>query len=187
MFKGRIDLGRCEVRTSLVEDGDPLLDAGQGLADFEFKCLEHPERVIVGARPDQLGLRARLGEDLEALDFGSFEQPTLADEECCLLLGSAGNAAGLIVGLLDDPLTLGVDPLGGAHFLGNGYPKLIDEIEDPVPIDDRVPGEWQRLATRDQGFEPLKEEDDVQSASLQQGGSAAIIARWSVIDRERTH
>ena len=170
----RLDFGRGELRPSIIEDGDPLLDSGEGLADLELKRLEQTECVIVGSGPDLLRLRPSAIDDFEALDLGTLEQTALADQEGRLLLGAADDTARLVFGLLDDPLALRVDPLGRTNFLRDRDAQLIDQVQDSVPINDRVARQRQRLATGDQRFEPLEEEDDVQVMVSDRAGQGRL-------------
>ena len=93
--------------------------------------------------------------------LGGLGQPPLVDEEGGLLLGARDDALRLFLRLLDDPLALGVDPLGGPDLLGDGDAQLVDEPERGVLVDDDVRRERQLLAVRDERFEALDEEDDV--------------------------
>ena len=79
---------------------------------------------------------------------------------------SADDPLGLFLGLLDDPLALGVDPLGGADLLGDGDAELVDEVEGRVLVDDDVGRQRQLLAVRDERLEALDEEDDVDRRAL---------------------
>ena len=73
----------------------------------------------------------------------------------------ADDALGLLLGLLDDPLALGVDPLRRADLLGDGHPQLIDQAERRILVDDHIRRERQLLAVGDERLEALDEEDDV--------------------------
>ena len=75
----------------------------------------------------------------------------------------------LLLRLLDDPLALGVDALGGADLLGDGDPQLVDEPERGVLVDHDVGGQRQLLAVGDQRLEALDEEDDVDGGALLPG------------------
>jgi hypothetical protein len=125
----------------------------------------------------------RLGDDPAALGIGDLHQPTLIDEERGLFLGLGHDALRFFLRLLDDPLALGVDALGGADLLRDGDPQLIDEPEGGVLVDDDVGRERQLLAVRDERFEALDEEDDVDGSDLLQpglchAGTAVSAARW---------
>ena len=109
----------------------------------------------------------RLGDDVAALRLGRLGEAALADEEGRLLLGLGHDPLGLVLGLLDDPLALGIDPLGGADLLRDGDPQLVDEAEGGVLVDHDVRRERQLLAVGDEGFEALDEEDDVDRSALQ--------------------
>ena len=100
-------------------------------------------------------------DDLAALVLGLLGQAALVDEERRLLLGRGDDPLGLLLGLLDDPLALGIDPLGGPDLFGHGDPELVDEVEGGHLVDDDVARQRQLLAVRDDGLEPLDEEDDV--------------------------
>ena len=101
-----------------------------------------------------------------------------------LLLRSGDDPLGLVLCLLDDPLALGIDPLGGADLFGHGDTQLVDESEGRVLVDDDVRRQRQLLSIRDQRFEALDEEDDIDRSALQAGE-----ARWrrlaASIARER--
>ena len=108
---------------------------------------------------------------------GGLGQAPLVDEEGGLLLGAGDDALRLLLGLLDDALAFGVDALGGADLLGDGDAQLIDETESGVLVDDDVRRERQLLAVRDERFEALDEEDDVDGSGPPAG---AIMSRASV-------
>jgi hypothetical protein len=110
---------------------------------------------------DPLGDLLGLLDDPAALGLRGLRQPALPDEERGLLLGAADDACRLVLGLLEDALTLGVDPLGGPDFLWDRDAQLVDEIEDRVPIDEDLPRRGQARARRDLRLEPLEEKDDV--------------------------
>ena len=129
--------------------------------DVALEALEHADRVLVGARPDTVGVGVRLLDDPLALRLGRLGQAALVDQEGRLFLGTADDPLGLFLGLLDDALALGVDALGGTHLLGDGHPQLVDEPESGVLVDHHVRRERQLLAVGDQRLEALDEEDDV--------------------------
>ena len=56
----------------------------------------------------------------------------------------------LLLRLLDDPLALRVDPLGGADLLGDGDAELVDQAERGVLVDHDVGRERQLLAVGDE-------------------------------------
>ena len=66
---------------------------------------------------------------MRRLSSSAAGEPALLDEECRLLLGPGDDALGFFLGLLDDPLALGVDALGGADLFGHGHAQLVDEVE----------------------------------------------------------
>ena len=117
-------------------------------------------------------------DDLAALALGRLGQTPLVDQEGSLLLGLGHDPLGFLLGLLDDPLALGIDPLGRADLFGDGDAKLIDEPERRVLIHDDVGRERQLLAVGDERFETLDEEDDVDLSVLlgrgREGPSAAL-------------
>jgi hypothetical protein len=152
---------RDEVGASLVEQGDALLDALEGLGHVAFQALEDPDRVLVGAGPDAFGIVVGLADDPATLEIGGLGEPALVDEEGRLLLGLGDDALGLFLGLLDDPFALGVDALGRPDLLRDGDPQLVDEPERRVLVDDDVRGQGQLLPVGDERFETLDEEDDV--------------------------
>jgi hypothetical protein len=92
----------------------------------------------------------RLANDLAALRVGGLGQAPLVDQEGRLLLRLGDDALGLLLRLLDDPLPLGVDPLGGADLLRDGDAELVDEAEGRVLVDDDIGGERQLLAVGDE-------------------------------------
>ena len=98
---------------------------------------------------------------------GRLGQAALVDEEGRLLLRPGDDPLGLFLGLLDDPLALRVDPLGGADLLGDGDAQLVDEAERRVLVDHDVRRQRQLLAVGDERFEALDEEDDVDRSALQ--------------------
>ena len=146
---------------TLVEEGDALLDALEGLGHVALEALEDAHGVLVGAGPDAVGIVVGLGDDPATLGVGRLGETTLVDEERGLLLGLGDDALRLFLGLLDDPLALGVDALGGTDLFGHGDAQLIDEPQGGVLVDDDVGRERQLLAVRDQRLEALDEEDDV--------------------------
>ena len=78
----------------------------------------------------------------------------------------ADDPLGLFLGLLDDPLALGVDPLRGADLLGHGDAQLVDQAEGGRLVDDDVVRQGQLLAVGDDRLEALDEEDDVDRSAL---------------------
>jgi hypothetical protein len=145
----------------LVEHRDALLDAGERLHEVALEADEDVDRVLVGSAPDLVRVALRPLDDREALRVGGLGEAALVDEERRLLLRAADDPLGFLLRLLDDPLALGVDPLRGADLLGDGCPKLVDEAERRVLVDDDVARERQLLAVREQRLEALDEEDDV--------------------------
>ena len=117
-----------------------------------------------------------------ALLAGGLGQPALLDEEGRLFLGARDGALGLLLGLLDDPLAFGIDPLRGADLLRDRDPQLVDQIERGHLVDDDIARERQLLPVRDERFEALDEEDDVDRTALlcllppPFGAASAIIA-----------
>ena len=103
----------------------------------------------------------RLSDDAPAFELRRLGQTPLVDEERSLLLGLRDDPLRLLLGLFDDPLALGIDPLRRADLLGNRDPQLVDEPERRVLVDDDVGRQRQFLAVRDERFEALDEEDDV--------------------------
>jgi len=154
----------------IVEDRHPLLDAGQGPGDLGLERGQDLEGVLVGTGADLVARVLGLVDDPPALSLGELQQPPLPDQEGGLLLSPADDPGCLLLRLLDDPLALGVDPFRGADLLGDRDAELVDEVEDGIPIDDDVPRQRQGPAGRDQGFEPLEEEDDVQGRILRRDG-----------------
>jgi hypothetical protein len=112
---------------------------------------------------------------MSRLWLGGLRQAPLVDQEGRLLLGLGDDPLRLLLRLLDDPLALGVDPLGGADLLGDGDAQLVDEAERRVLVDDDVGREGQLLAVRDERFEALDEEDDVDRSALQAGGGSRSV------------
>jgi hypothetical protein len=163
---GLLGLGLDELGPTVVEDRHSLLDAGQGPGDLGLERRQDLEGVLIGTGADLVARVLGLADDPPALLLGELQEAPLTDEERGLLLGPADDPGRLLVGLLDDPLALGVDPLRGTDLLRDRDAELVDEIEDRIPIDDDVPRQRQRPAGRDQGFEPLEEEDDVQERIL---------------------
>lgn len=159
-----------ELGATVVEQGDALLDALEGLRDVTLEALEDTDRVLVGAGPDPLGVVVGLADDAAALELGRLGQAALVDEERRLLLGARDDALRLFLGLLDDPFAFGVDPLRRADLFGDRDAQLVDEAKGRVLIDDDVGRERQLLAVRDQRFETLDEEDDVDGSALLLGG-----------------
>ena len=161
-----VDLVRTQVGPARVEQVDALLDALERLHDVAFEPDEDVDRVLVRAAADILGVRLGLADDPPAVGLGLLGQPALVDQEGRLLLGLGDDPLGLLLRLLDDPLALGVDPLGGPDLLGNGDPKLVDQAEGGLLIDDDVVRQGQVLAVGDDRLEPLDEEDDVDRDAL---------------------
>ena len=157
---------RLEARAALVEHADALLDAAERLLDVRAQAIEHRDRVVVGAAPDVVGIEVGVFDHPPALLLGGLGESPLLDEECGLLLGAGDDALRFLLGLLDDPLALGVDPLRRADLLGHRHAQLIDEVEGPLPIDDDTLRQGQGLAVRDQRLQPLDEEDDVDRTDL---------------------
>jgi hypothetical protein len=156
------DLLRCDhLGASLVEQGDALLDALEGLGHVAFQAFEDADGVLVRAGPDALRVVVGLADDPATLEVGGLREPALVDEEGRLLLGLGDDALRLFLGLLDDPFALGIDALGRPDLLGDGDPQLIDEPERRVLVDDDVRGQGQLLPVGDERFETLDEEDDV--------------------------
>ena len=153
--------------SSLVKERDPLLDALERLHHIALKADQDADRVLVSTAPDLIGVIMCVGDDRAALALGRLGQPALVDQERGLLLRPRHDALGLLLRLLHDPLTLGVDPLGGADLFGHGDTQLIDETESGVLIDHDIRGEGQLLAVCDEGFKALDEEDDVDRCALQ--------------------
>ena len=106
----------AERRSTLVEELDPVLDALERLVHVGLQADQHADRVLVGAAADPIGVAVRVTDDLPALRLGRLGEATLVDEEGGLLLRTGDDPLGFVLGLLDDPLTLGVDPLGGTDF-----------------------------------------------------------------------
>ena len=136
---------------TLVEHRDPLLDALQRLHHVTLEANEHADGVLVGTAPDLVGVCLGVGDDGPALLVGGLGETALVDEECRLLLRLRDDALRFLLGLLDDPLTLGVDALGGSDLFGNGDAQLVDESERGVLIHDDVRGQGQLLAVGDEG------------------------------------
>jgi hypothetical protein len=175
--------GRAQLGSPLVEHRDPLLDARERLDEVALEADEDVDRVLVGAPPDLVGVALRPLDDREALGVGGLGEAPLVDEERRLLLRATDDSLGFLLRLVDDPLALGVDPLRGTDLLGDGGPKLVDEAERRVLVDDDVARERQLLAVREQRLEALDEEDDVDRSgppmrrASESWASAAIIAR----------
>jgi hypothetical protein len=157
-------LQRCP---PVVEQGDALLDALERVGHVALEADQDPDGVLVSAAPDLVGIAMGIADDRPALRVGRLGQPALVDQEGGLLLCPGDDALGLVLGLLDDPFALGIDPLGGTNLFGDSDAQLIDEAEGRVLVDDDVGGERQLLAVRDQRFEALDEEDDVDRSVLQ--------------------
>jgi hypothetical protein len=158
--------GGSEIRPTCIEEIDPLLDALQGLDDLPLEPDEHVDRIFVRSPADIFRVVARLGDDPAALGLRLLGQAALVDEEGSLLLGASDDALGLFFGLLDDALSLGVDPLGGSNFFRDGDTELVDEAEGGRLVDDDVACQREAPAVRDDGLEALDEEDDVDRSAL---------------------
>jgi hypothetical protein len=165
-----------ERRPAIVEHGDALLDALQGPHEVVLETDQDPDRVLVGAAPDLVGIGVGLGDDPPALVFGRLGQAAFADEERRLLLGPGDDPLRLLVRALQDPLALLVDPLRLADLLGDRDPELVDEAQSRVLVDDDVVREGQLLAVRDQRLEPLDQEDDVDVRTPPRCADRSIIA-----------
>ncbi len=153
-------------RPPLVEEGDALLDALEGLDDVPLEADEDRCGVLVGTPPDVVADALGFADDAAALVLGRLGQAALVDEEGRLFLSPGDDPLRLLLGLLDDPLALGIDPLRGPDLLGDGDPQLVDEIEGGDLVDDDVVRQRQLLAVRDDRLEPLDEEDDVDGTGL---------------------
>lgn len=108
----------------------------------------------------------RVRDDPAAIGLGRLGQAPLVDQEGRLLLRLRDDPFRLVLGLLDDPFALGVDPLGGADLLGDRDAELVDQSKGRVLVDDDVGGEGELLPVRDERFEALDEEDDVDRSAL---------------------
>jgi hypothetical protein len=105
-----------------------------------------------------------------ALRNGDLQEATLVDQERGLFLRLGHDPLRLFLRLLHDPLALGVDALGGTDLFGDGDAQFIDESEGGILVDDDIGRERQLLAVRDERFEALDEEDDVDGSDLLQPG-----------------
>ena len=139
----------------------PFLMLCSVLHDVALEADQDAGRVFVGAAADAVGIASASVEIRRLSSCGRLGQAALLDQERRLLLGAGGDLLGFFLGLLDDPLALGVDPLRGADLLGHGHAQLVDEVEGAVLVDDDVVRQRQLLAVGDQRLEPLDEEDDV--------------------------
>ncbi|HEU4672560.1 MAG TPA: hypothetical protein VFS32_06665 [Candidatus Limnocylindrales bacterium] len=157
---------RGQLRAALVEHRDPLLDAAERFHQVALEPDQDIDRVLVGATPDLLGVALRALDDPATLLLGGLGEATLVDEEGRLLLGPGDDPLGLLLGLVEDPLALGIDPLRGPNLLGDRRPKLVDEPEGRVLVDDDVVRQRQLLAVREERLEALDEEDDVDRSAL---------------------
>jgi hypothetical protein len=125
----------------------------------------------------------RIGDDLPTQGFSGLGQTALVNQEGGLFLRLGHDPLGLVLGLLDDPLTFGVDPLGGADLLRHRDAQLIDQPECRVLVEHDVARQRQLLAIGDQRFEALDEEDDVDrgcppgDGRLGSGRTGSIMAR----------
>jgi hypothetical protein len=155
-----------EVRAARVEEVDPPLDALERPDHVPFEPDEDIDRVFVGAAADLLGVGVGLGDDPPTLRLGLLGEAPLVDQEGGLLLRPGDDPLGLFLGLLDDPLALGVDPLRRPDLLGDRDPQLVDQAERRCLVDDDVVRQWQPLAVRDDRLEALDEEDDVRRRAL---------------------
>jgi hypothetical protein len=174
----------AQLRPARVEQVDPLLDALERLHDVALEPDENVHRVIVGAAPGVLGVRLGLGDDPPALGLGLLGETALVDQERGLLLRARDDSLRLFLGLLEDPLALGIDPLRRADLLGNGNAKLVDQPEGGRLVDDDVARQGQPLAVRDDRFESLDEEDDVDRTALR-GFDRGRIRRPLPVGRRR--
>ena len=66
---------------ALVQQVEALLDAQEGLVDIALEALQDVHRVLVGARPDAVGVDVRLLDDAAALCLGRLGQAALVDQE----------------------------------------------------------------------------------------------------------
>jgi hypothetical protein len=155
-----------ELRPPLVEQGDPLLDAAEGLDEVAFEPDEDVDGVLVRAAADAVGVALGALDDPAALLVGSLGEAALVDEERRLFLGAGDDPLGLLLRLLDDPLALGIDPLRGTDLLRDRGAELVDEAEGGILVDDDVVGERKLLSVREQRLEALDEEDDVDRSDL---------------------
>ena len=164
---GRASSSTTIWRAPLVEHRDPLLDALERLDDVALEADQHADRVLVRAAPDLVGVAVGLGDDLAgSAPRRPAVRPRSSMRNAACSWALRDDPLGLVLGLLDDPLALGVDPLGRADLLGDGDPQLVDEPEGRVLVDDDVGRQRQLLAVRDERLEALDEEDDVDRSAL---------------------
>jgi hypothetical protein len=175
---------RSEVRPAGVEEVDALLDALERLDDIALQADQHVDGVLVGAAANLLGVGLGFADDAAALGLGLLGEPALVDEERCLLLGAGDDSLRFLLGLLDDPLALGIDPLRGADFLGDGDAEFVDQAERSGLVDDDVVGQRESLAVRDDRLEALDEEDDVDLGTLRLRATGTA-GRRSIMARRR--
>lgn len=129
--------------------------------DVRLEFGQDRRRVLVGALPDALRLELGPIQDPPPLILGGLGQAALLDQESGLFLGPSDDRLGFFLGLLDDPLTLGVDPFGCPDLLRDRYPQLVDQPECGALVKDDIAGEGQLLPAGDQVLESRDEEDDV--------------------------
>jgi hypothetical protein len=165
------------VGSPLVEKGNALLDALEGLDDLALESHQDTDRVFVGAAPDVVRDVLGLADDPPALGLGLLGEAALVDQEGGLLLGAGDDALRLLLGLLDDALALGIDPFGGADFFRDGDAQLVDQPEGGSLVDDDVRREGQLAAIGDDRFEALDKENDVDRSALR-GGRLGSAGRW---------
>jgi hypothetical protein len=140
---------------------------------------------LVGAAADVVRIGLGLTDDAAALQLGLLGETPLVDEEGGLLLGPGDDPFGLLLGLLDDALTLGVDPLGGANLFGDSDAQLVDEAKGSCLVDDDVCRQGQAAAVGDDRFEALDEKDDVDWSALR-GGRLGSAGRWAGLSHGAT-
>jgi hypothetical protein len=153
--------GLLVVRPALVEKRDSLLDALEGLDDLPLEPDEYPDRVFVGAATNVVRVVLGLPNDSPTLHLGQLRETPLVDQEGRLLLGPGDDPLGLLLGLLDDALALGIDPFRGADLFGHGDAELVDEAEGRCLVDDDIARQGQLPTVGDDRFEALDKEDDV--------------------------
>jgi hypothetical protein len=166
----------AQQRSAFAQQGDAVLDALERLDHITLEADQDADGVFVGAAADLAGVALRRRDDLAALDVGRLGEPALVDQEGRLLLGLGEDALGLLLGLLDDPLTLGIDPFGGTDLFRDRDAQFVDEAKGGVLVDDDVRRQGELLAVRDEGLESLDEEDDVDGSALQAG--EAGVSGW---------
>ena len=101
-----------------------------------------------------------------------------------MLLGTGDDPLRFLLGLFDDPLALGVDPLRRADFFGDSDPQLVDEPEGGCLVDDDVVRQGQPTAVRDDRLEALDEENDVDRSGLR-WRSTGTAGRWPGLSHGR--